>query len=322
MKTLTRSLLLALAALVPVAGSAAGIGSPDKVVRIVVPYPPGGTADVLGRLLAEQLGQQWGQRVVVENRVGAGGAIGVQTVVSAPPTGNDLVLGVTGALTIAPHLRALPYDPVKDLAPVSLVAAAPSMLAVHPSVPANSVAELIALARAQPGKLTFSSAGVGTSVHIAGELFKSMAGIDVLHVPYKGGTPSVQALLGGEVSMTFENVPVLQPHVQAGKLKGLAVTGTGRSSSARDLPPVADTLKGYAVTTWFGLFAPAGTPAAVIDKIHAGVVQTLAAEPTRARLAGLGIEPVASSPAELSEHLRAESQRFGRLIQDAKIKAE
>lgn len=322
MKTLTRSLVLVLAAFIPLAASAAGAGFPEKLVRIVVPYPPGGTADVLGRLLADQFGQQWGQRVVVENKVGAGGAIGVQTVVSAPPTGHDIVLGVTGALTIAPHLRVLPYDPLKDLAPISLVAAAPSMLAVHPSVPANSVAELIALAKAQPGKLTFSSAGVGTSVHIAGELFKSMAGIDVLHVPYKGGTPSVQALLGGEVSMTFENVPVLQPHVQAGKLKGLAVTGAGRSSSVRDLPPVADTLKGYAVTTWFGLFAPAGTPPAVIEKIHAGVVQALASESIRARLAGFGIEPVASAPAELSEHVRAESERFGRLIRDAKIKAE
>lgn len=322
MKTLTRSLVLVLAAFVPLAASAAGAGFPEKFVRIVVPYPPGGTADVLGRLLADQFGQQWGQRVVVENKVGAGGAIGLQTVVSAPPTGHDIVLGVTGALTIAPHLRALPYDPLKDLAPISLVAAAPSMLAVHPSVPANSVAELIALAKAQPGKLTFSSAGVGTSVHIAGELFKSIAGIDVLHVPYKGGTPSVQALLGGEVSMTFENVPVLLPHVQAGTLKGLAVTGAGRSSSIRDLPPVADTLKGYAVTTWFGLFAPAGTPPAVIEKIHAGVVQALASESIRVRLAGLGIEPVASAPAELSEHVRAESERFGRLIKDAKIKAE
>lgn len=322
MNTRTLSLALALAALVPVTASAAGAGFPEKLVRIVVPYPPGGTADVLGRLLADQLGQQWDQRVVVDNKAGAGGAIGVQAVVSAPPTGHDIVLGVTGALTIAPHLRALPYDPVKDLAPISLVAAAPSMLAVHPSVPANNVAELIALAQAQPGKLSFSSAGVGTSVHIAGELFKSMAGIDVLHVPYKGGTPSVLALLAGEVSMTFENVPVLQPHVQAGKLRGLAVTGTGRAFSVQNLPPMADTLKGYAVTTWFGLFAPAGTPPAVIDKIHAGVVQALASESIRVRLNGLGIESVASSPAELSEHVRAESQRFGRLITEAKIKAE
>lgn len=322
MMTLTRSLLVAVVALLPLSTAAAGAGFPEQTVRIVVPYPPGGTADVLGRLLAEQLGQQWGQRVVVDNKVGAGGAVGVQAVVSAPPTGHDIVLGVTGALTIAPHLRPLPYDPVKDLSPISLVAVAPSMLAVHPSVPANSVPELIALARAQPGKLTFSSAGIGTSVHIAGELFKSMAGIDVLHVPYKGGTPSVQALLAGEVSMTFENVPVLQPHVKARKLKGLAVTSLGRAQSVRELPPVADTLKGYAVTTWFGLFAPSGTPPAVINKIHAGVVQALASEPIRTRLAGLGIEPVASSPAELSDHVRAESQRFGRLIKDAKITAE
>jgi len=196
------------------------------------------------------------------------------------------------------------------------------MLAVHPSVPAHSVPELIALAKAQPGKLSFSSAGIGTSVHIAGELFKSMAGVDILHVPYKGGTPSVQALLAGEVSMTFENVPVLQPHVQAGKLRGLAVTSLKPSDTVRNLPPVADTIKGYDVTTWFGLFAPAGTPANVVDKIHADVAQALAPEAVRTRLASLGIDTVASTPAELSAHVRAESERFGGLIKQAHITAE
>ena len=295
---------------------------PSKPVRIVVPYPPGGTADILGRVLAEKLSAAWGKSVVVDNKAGAGGTIGVETVANAAPDGHNLVLGVTGALTIAPHLRKLPYDPIKDLAPISLVGASPSMLAVHPSVPANSVEELVKLAKEQPGKIGFSSAGIGTSVHIAAELFKSMAGIDIFHVPYKGGTPSVQGLLGGEVQMTIENVPLLQPHVKSGKLKGLAVTSLERSAVAPELPPISDTLKGYQVTTWFGLFAPAGTPDDIVQKVHAEVVKSLAPQDVRERLTGLGIEPIASTPQALAEHLQSESERFGKVIKDAGIKVE
>lgn len=295
---------------------------PAQQVQIVVPYPAGGTADILGRELAERLSRTWGKPVIVDNRVGAGGTIGVDFVAKARPDGHQLVLGVTGALTIAPHMRKLPYDPLRDLAPISLVGASPSMLALHPSVPANSVSELIALAKAQPGKLTFSSAGIGTSVHIAGELFKSMAGIDILHVPYKGGTPSVQGLLGGEVSMTFETVPILQPHVQAGRLKGLAVTSATRSAQAEKLPPVADTLPGYQVTTWFGLFAPAGTPPEVVSKIHRDLVDAMSSAPARSKMAGLGIDVIASTPAGLTDHMQTEMKRFGKVIQDANIKAD
>ncbi len=295
---------------------------PSAPVRIVVPYPPGGTADILGRVVAERLAAAWGSPVVVDNRAGAGGAIGVEAVANAKPDGHNLVLGVTGALTIAPHLRKLPYDPIKDLAPISLVGASPSMLAVHPSLPVNSVAELIEYAKAHPGKVGFSSAGVGTSVHIASELFKSMAGIDTFHVPYKGGTPSVQGLLGGEVQMTIENIPSLQPHVKTGKVKGLAVTSLERSPIAPDLPPISDTLEGYQVTTWFGLFAPAGTPEAVIRKIHAAVAEALRPQDMRERLTGLGMEAIASTPQALAEHLEAESEKFGKVIKDAGIKVE
>lgn len=295
---------------------------PNQTVQIIVPYPAGGAADILGRELAERLSKTWGRPVIVDNRAGAGGALGVDLVAKAKPDGHHLVLGVTGALTIAPNMRKLPYDPVRDLAPISLVGASPSMLAVHPSVPANSVAELIALAKSQPGKLTFSSAGIGTSVHIAGELFKSLAGIDVLHVPYKGGNPSVQGLLAGEVSMTFENIPSLHQHVQANKLKGLAVTSATRSAQADKLPPVADTLPGYQVTTWFGLFAPAGTPPELVDKISRDVVEALSPAPLRSKLASLGIDVMAGTPAALAEHLQAETKRFARVIRSANIKAE
>jgi tripartite-type tricarboxylate transporter receptor subunit TctC len=295
---------------------------PSSPVRIVVPYPPGGTADILGRVVAERLAAAWGSPVVVDNRAGAGGAIGVEAVANSKPDGYSLVLGVTGALTIAPHLRKLPYDPIKDLAPISLVGASPSMLAVHPSLPVSSVDELIKYAKANPGKVGFSSAGVGTSVHIASELFKSMAGIEIFHVPYKGGTPSVQGLLGGEVQMTIENIPSLQPHVKSGKVKGLAVTSPGRSAIAPDLPPISDTLPGYQVTTWFGLFAPAGTPEAVIRKVHATVAEALEPQAVRDRLTGLGIEAIAGTPQALAEHLKTESEKFGKVIKDAGIKVE
>jgi len=313
------SLLAACALLAGAPMSNAQTTYPERPVRIVVPYPPGGGADVLGRLLADELSRSWGQPVVVDNRIGAGGAIGVDFVAKSPPDGYTLVLGVTGALTIAPSLRPLPYDPVSDLAAISLIGATPSMLAVHPSVQAKSVKELIALAKAQPGKLTFSSAGIGTSVHIAGELFKSMAGIDILHVPYKGGNPSVQALLAGEVSMTFENVPTLQPHAQSGAVRGLAVSGRTRSSAAPDLPPVAETLAGYDVTTWFGLFAPARTPNVIVQKIASDAAKALAQDSVRKRLSTLGIELVASSPSELAEHVKSEKERFAKVIKDAGI---
>lgn len=295
---------------------------PAQQVQIIVPYPAGGTADILGRELAERLSKKWSRPVIVDNRAGAGGAIGVDTVAKAKPDGHQLVLGVTGALTIAPNMRKLPYDPLRDLAPISLVGASPSMLAVHPAVPVSSVGELIAMARSQPGKLTFSSAGIGTSVHIAGELFKSMAGIDILHVPYKGGAPSVQGLLSGEVSMTFENISILQQHVQAGKLKGLAVTSATRSVQAEKLPPVAETLPGYQVTTWFGLFAPAGTPPDIVSKINRDVVETMSGSLLRTKLAGLGIDVIASTPAALAEHMQVEMRRFAKVIQEANIKAE
>jgi tripartite-type tricarboxylate transporter receptor subunit TctC len=319
MRLLTRS-LLALAMLLALLPATQALQTfPSHTVRLVVPYPPGGSADTLARIMADGLSKVWGQSVVVDNKAGAGGAIGGDAVAKSPPDGYNLVLGVTGALTIAPNLRKLPYDPVRDLAPVSLVGSSPSMLAVHPSVPANSVAELIALAKAKPGTLTFSSAGPGTSVHIAGELFKSMAGIDILHVPYKGGGPSVAALLAGEVSMTFENVTSLAPYVQAGKLKGLAVTSAQRTSVAPDLPPVADTLKGYEVTTWMGLFAPAGTPPAIIEKVQHDLAQVLAPEDVRKRLNDQGIEIIVSSPDALAAHVKAELARFGKVIREASI---
>jgi len=296
---------------------------PNKPVRIIVPYPPGGTADIIGRTIAEKLGVIWGQSVIVENRAGAGGTIGVDAVAKAAPDGYTMVLGVTGPLTIAPSINAqLAYDPLRDLVPITLVAAVPSLIAIHPSVPARDLKELIALAKSQPGKLTFASAGTGTSVHIAGELFKSMAGVDIIHVPYKGGAPALNDLLGGQVSMIIENMPQLLPQVQAGKIRALAVTTQQRSNALADLPAVAEILPGYEATTWFGLLAPAKTPQEIVKKVQSDVAKIGMLPDVKERFTGLGADVIASTPEAFAKHLQSELLRFSKVIKDANIKAQ
>jgi tripartite-type tricarboxylate transporter receptor subunit TctC len=296
---------------------------PNKPVRIIVPYPPGGTADIVGRTIAEMLGVIWGQPVIVENRAGAGGTIGVDAVAKAAPDGYTMVLGVTGPLTIAPGINAqLAYDPLRDLVPITLVAAVPSLIAIHPSVPARDLKELLALAKSQPGKLTFASAGTGTSVHIAGELLKSMAVVDILHVPYKGGVPALKDLMGGQVSMIIENMPQLLPQVRAGKIRALAVTTLQRSPALPDLPAVSELLPGYEATTWFGLLAPAKTSQEIIKKVQSDVAKIGMLPDVKERFAGLGAEVIASTPEAFATHLRSELVRFSKVIKEANIKAE
>jgi tripartite-type tricarboxylate transporter receptor subunit TctC len=314
-------ILIAMALLAPVV--MAQQAYPNKPVRIIVPYPPGGTADIIGRTIAEKLGVIWGQSVIVENRAGAGGTIGVDAVAKAAPDGYTMVLGVTGPLTIAPSINAqLAYDPLRDLVPITLVAAVPSLIAIHPSVPARDLKELIALAKSQPGKLTFASAGTGTSVHIAGELFKSMAGVDIIHVPYKGGAPALNDLLGGQVSMIIENMPQLLPQVRAGKIRALAVTTQQRSTALADLPAVAEILPGYEATTWFGLLAPAKTPQEIVRKVQSDVAKIGMLPDVKERFTGLGADVIASTPEAFAKHLQSELVRFSKVIKDANIKAQ
>ena len=314
-------ILIAMALLAPVV--MAQQAYPNKPIRIIVPYPPGGTADIIGRTIAEKLGVIWGQSVIVENRAGAGGTIGVDAVAKAAPDGYTMVLGVTGPLTIAPSINAqLAYDPLRDLVPITLVAAVPSLIAIHPSVPARDLKELIALAKSQPGKLTFASAGTGTSVHIAGELFKSMAGVDIIHVPYKGGAPALNDLLGGQVSMIIENMPQLLPQVRAGKIRALAVTTQQRSSALADLPAVAEILPGYEATTWFGLLAPAKTPQEIVRKVQSDVAKIGMLPDVKERFTGLGADVIASTPEAFAKHLQSELVRFSKVIKDANIKAQ
>lgn len=296
---------------------------PNKPVRIVIPYPPGGTADIIGRTIAEKLDGIWGQSVVVENRAGAGGTIGVEAVTKSLPDGYTLVLGVTGPLTIAPSINPqLGYDTLRDLAPITLVATVPSLVALHPSIAARNLGELIALAKSQPGKLSFASAGTGTSVHIAGELFKAMAGVDILHVPYKGGVPALNDLMGGQVSMIIENMPQLLPQVRAGKIRAIAVTTRQRSSALADLPAVAETLPGYEATTWFGLLAPAKTPQDIIRKVQSDIAKIVMLPDVKERFISLGAEVIANTPEAFTTYLRSELVRFAKVIKDADIKPD
>lgn len=292
-------------------------GFPNRPVRIVIPNPPGGNSDLLGRGLANQLGQSWGQTIVPDNRGGAGGIIGAEVVATAPPDGYTMFIGNIGPNAINKALYdRLPYDPATAFTAVSQFIAVPNVLVLHPSVPARTVPELIALARARPGTLAYASSGAGQSPHIAGAWFASMTGVNLLHVPYRGAGPSLQDLLAGNVQMIFENISNAMPHIRAGSLRALAVTSARRSPALPDLPTIAQAagLDGYDVTSWFGLFGPAGLPAPLAARYHAEVVRYLRTPATNTMLTGLGAEIVGNSPAEFDAFVRAEIAKWMRVI--------
>jgi tripartite-type tricarboxylate transporter receptor subunit TctC len=298
---------------------------PARTIRIVVPFPPGGVTDRLARVVAQKMQEQWGQPAVVDNRPGASGMIAAEQVAKSPPDGYTLMMGHIGTHAINPSLFAkLPYDPVKDFAPVSLLVSVPNILLVHPSVPASSVAELVALARARPGTLNFASPGSGTSGHMSAELFKSLAGIDIVHVPYKGPGPALQDLLAGQVNMLFDTVASSMPQVRAGKVKGLAVTTTTRSAIAPDVPTMAEAgVAGYEIAPWFAAYAPAGTPAAVIDKLNAEMRRILALPDVRAAFVDQqGMTLIGSSPADLGAHMQREIAKWAQVVKATGAKAD
>jgi tripartite-type tricarboxylate transporter receptor subunit TctC len=293
----------------------------SRAIRLVVPFPPAGATDIIGRLWAEKIGQLWGVNIVVENKPGAGGNIGTEQVARGEQDGSQLLIVSVGMATNQYLYPRLTYDPVADFRPVSLLALVPNLLVAGKHVPANTVAELIAHAKANPGKLSFGSSGVGTSVHLSGELFKRMAGVDMVHVPYRGTAPATQDLIGGRIELIFDNITQAVTHVRAGSIKALGITTARRSPVAPEFPPVADTLPGFDVSSWFAIFAPKGAPDAVVEKLHADTVRVMADPQMRERMAQLGAETVAGSPAELSAFLKAEMDKWGRLITDAKITA-
>lgn len=317
---LARLLSLAFAlAVVTMAPSAQAQAWPAKPVRLIVPYPAGGTADLLGRSIARKLGESLGQQVIIENRTGAGGGIGADLVAKSKPDGYTLLMGTIATHAINPNLYPdNPYDPLQDFAPVTLVATMPNLLVVNPSVPAKNVRELIALARAKPGALAFASAGSGTTQHLSGELFKKMAGVDMLHIPYKGNAPAVADLVGGQVQVMFDNIPISLQQVRAGKLRALAVTGPKRSAVLPGIPTIAEAaLPGYSVTSWFALFAPAGTPAAIVATLNAEANKALHDKALHRQLVDQGIEPAGGSTDQLSVHIRAELSRWKKIVAES-----
>ncbi|MCC7040142.1 MAG: tripartite tricarboxylate transporter substrate binding protein [Burkholderiales bacterium] len=296
---------------------------PTKPVRIIVPFPPGGTTDIIGREVGHRLSTAFGQPFVVENRAGASGNIGMELAARAPADGYTLVVGAPQTLTINPYLFKLPFNPRTDLAPIVIVASVPNILVVNPSLPVQSVQQLIDLAKKEPGKLAYGSSSVGGTPHLSAEMFKMMAGVDILHVPYKGSAPAISDLLGGQVQIMFDNMPAILPQVKAGKLRALAVTTPKRSPSVPELPTMIEAgVPGFESQGWFALLAPTGTPQPIIDKINREVNRMLQTDEFKAKLVALGAEPVGGSPADFAAHIQSESDRWGKVIKTAGIKAE
>jgi tripartite-type tricarboxylate transporter receptor subunit TctC len=289
---------------------------PSKAIRVICPFPVGGIADLYGRIVAAKLSETWGQPVVVENRTGAGGNIGADLVAKSPADGYTLVIGSIGTHAVNPTLFAkMPYDAVNDFAPISLLLEAEGLLVVHPSVPAQSVPELIAYARANPGKLSFASAGMGTSSHLAGELFKAMAKVDMNHIPYKGNVPAITDLLAGQTSLIFATMPTVLPHVKAGKLRSLATIGPVRSAAAPELPTVAEAaLPGFAVTNWVGFFAPAGTPADIVRRWNVETHKVMQSPEIQARLLNEGARFIPMTPDQFGAFVKSEMAKWAPVV--------
>ncbi len=297
---------------------------PTRAIRMVVPFPPGGPNDILARLLAQKTSEQVGHPVVLDNRGGAGGVIGTDAVAKAAADGYTLLFSGTASLSINPSLYAkLPYDPLTDFAPITLVGTAPSIFILHPSVPVKSIKELIDYTRANPGKLNFASAGIGTPPHLGGELFNTMAGVNMVHVPYKGGGPATADLLAGQVQLYISGISTAIPLVKEGKVRGIAVTSSKRTSLLPDTPTVAESgLPGFEVGNWYAIVAPAGTPRPIVNRLNAELNKAIALADVRKRFFELAVEPMGSTPEELAAYNKSEITKWARAIKAAGMKPE
>lgn len=327
MKTILRcaaAVLLATSASWAIAQSAQNF--PNRAVRMVIHFPPGGPTDFVGRALGQKLSEAWKQQVVVENRPGAGGVIGIENVLRAPPDGYSMLFGTGGSLALAPALRSnLPYDVFKDLAPISLLVVNPQILVVHPSLPVRSVNDLIKLAKAQPGQINYGSVGPGSPQHMGMELLKSMAKVNLVHIPYKGTAPAMTDLISGQISAMFNSMPSVLPHIASGRMRGIAVGSAKRSPAAPDIPTVAESgpnLKDFQYVTWYAMLAHAGVPKDIIAKINAELVKALSEPEMAKRFSSQGAEPAPSTPEELGRYMRKEFDDWQRVIKAAKIKLE
>jgi len=306
------------------AGSALAQNYPTRVVRIVVPQAPGAQSELFARMLGQKLGESLGQSVINDPRPGAGGAIGAEVAARAAPDGYTLLFGTNSTHGSNPALYArLPYDPVRDFAPIALTVGMPYVLSVHPSLPVTSLKQLIAFAKSKPGQLYYASAGNGSTHHLSGELLRSMARINIVHVPYKGGPPATAATVGGEVSMLFNTVGSVQPSVKSGRLRALAVTTTSRSGALPDVPTMAEAgLPGFEMQSWFGLLAPAGTPRPIISRLNAETIKALNTPEMKSAIATMGANLMSGSPEQFADHIKSEIGRIGEIVKAAGIKTE
>ena len=296
---------------------------PSKPIRLVLPYPPGGGTDVIARPLAQKLTEQLGQQVIVDNRGGAGGNIGMEFVAKSPADGYTLLFALTAQYAVNPSLYPkLPYDPVRDYAPISLLANAPYLLVVHPALPAKSVAELVALVKARPGQLSYSSSGNGSGAHLAGEMLRSLARVEIVHVPYKGAGPAMPDLIAGQVQLSFITYTAAGPHIKTGRLRALGVTTAKRSPTLPDLPAIGETVAGYDSAVWYGFAAPAGTPPEIVSKLNAEVLRVLAAPDFRSRITLEAVSPIGSTPEEFGSFMRSEIVRWAKVVKDSGAKVD
>jgi tripartite-type tricarboxylate transporter receptor subunit TctC len=308
--------IVAAAVAAPFAFAQSAANYPAKPMRLVVPFPAGGTTDILARAVAQKLSETWGRQVIVDNRPGAGGNIGSDLVAKATPDGYTLLMGTVGTHAINPSLyKNMPYDHVKDFAPVILVAGVPNVLVVNPSLPVHSVPELIAYAKANPGKLNFASSGNGTSIHLSGELFKAMTGVEMTHVPYKGSAPALTDLIGGQVQLMFDNLPSSLPFIKAGKLRALAVTSGARAAALPDLPTLAESgLPGFEASSWFGVLAPAGTPRDIVARLNGAIAGWLASPEAKEKLLAQGAIAAGGTPEDFARHIGAETSKWAKVV--------
>ena len=296
---------------------------PSKPIRLVLPYPPGGGTDVIARPLAQKLTEQLGQQVIVDNRGGAGGNIGMEFVAKSPADGYTLLFALTAQYAVNLSLYPkLPYDPVRDYAPISLLANAPYLLVVHPTLPAKSVAELVALVKARPGQLSYSSSGNGSGAHLAGEMLRSLARVEIVHVPYKGAGPAMPDLIAGQVQLSFITYTATGPHIKTGRLRALGVTTAKRSPTLPDLPAIGETVAGYDSAVWYGFAAPAGTPPEIVAKLNTEVLRVLAAPDFRSRITLEAVSPIGSTPEEFGSFMRSEIVRWAKVVKDSGAKVD
>jgi tripartite-type tricarboxylate transporter receptor subunit TctC len=296
---------------------------PSRALKLIVPFPPAGATDVVGRILAQKLGERLGQPVVVDNKPGAGGTIGSDLAAKSPPDGYTLLIATTSTHSIGPTLQKLPYDPIKDFTPISHVANVPNVLIVSPSLPVNNVQELVSLAKSRPGQLNFASSGMGTIVHLNAELFRLISGTDIVHVPYKGTALAIPDLANGSISMLFDSLASVMPHIRSGKAKPLAVNASRRQALLPDIPTLAEAgMPQFDRYTWFGVFAPAGTPREIVSRLQSELVAALKAADLLERFAGVGAEPVGSSPEQFVERIRSDAARWAEVIRAANVKVQ